>query len=601
MANTTLDLVSLDFEAVKSSFKTFLRTQDLFKDYDFEGSDLNVLLDLLAINTQKNGFYLNMALSEAFIDSAQLRTSILSHAKELNYVPRSARSARANVAVTFTANGASAPYVIQKGQSFAAAIKSSNYTFTIPETLTVASANTTFTFTTDIFEGTFVKDTYIYDTLAVTKSFKITNQTVDLDSLIVNVYENGAVIADIYTRTTSLLDLDGSSKIFFVQTNAADGRYEVIFGDGVLGRAPVNGAVIVLDYRLSSGKPPNGASVFSINFDPTQPSGSVSELSGPVTILVNQAAQGGDTIEDIETTRFYAPRYFQTQERAVVPSDYSTLLLVRFPEIAAINVYGGENLTPPQFGKVVIAVDIANVTGLPLSKIDEYTSFLRPRMMLTEFPIFVAPEFTYLNIKTKVRYNINVTSETNSRIETLVRAALSDYNTDTLSNFNVRFLLSRVTRIIDDADPSIISNETEVELYKKVVPVNGTSQDIVMQFSQQLIDDLPPLDRSHNQNSEKVLRSTAFTFNGDLVTLEDDNNGLVRIVKLENNAYNTVIYVGRIDYNTGLVQLSDFKPDSFEGEALSVFVRPRSNDIKASLNTIMAIDHVDTTIVAERG
>jgi len=594
-ANTALELVNLDFDANKTSLITFLRSQPVFKDYDFEGSELNVLIDLLTYNTLKNAFYLNMALSEGFIDSAQLRPSVLSHAKELNYLPRSARSSKANVTVSFQATGERQPYVIQKGSSFTAQVKTKSFIFSIPETLTCASANTSFSFTTDIYEGAYVKESYVFDTTTkLPLRFKITNQNVDTDSIVVNVFEDD-IIGVIFKRTISLLDLDGSSKVYFIQTSAVDGLYEIMFGDNVVGYRPKNGSLIVIDYRITEGSKSNGSGRFAINFDPTSP---FIELTSAVSVVTNQSALGGDEQEDIETTRFYAPRWFQTQERAIVPTDYSVLMKTEFPEIHAINVYGGEQLNPPEFGKVVVVLSISNVIGLPQSKEQQYFDFLKARCPLTIFPVFILPQFTFIKISTLVRYNVNITSESASRISTIVLGAISDYNTLNLNDFNATFRLSKFVADIDNSDPSIVSNVTTATVYKKTNPIPNIPQNMIIDFEMALVNDLPALATVHPVASEKTLTSSNFTFKGQLMTLEDDGLGNVRIVQAQTGSYNTVATVGQINYDTGMILLTNFNPDSFEGDNLTFFVRARDEDIACTLSTILGIEpnNVDINI-----
>jgi len=325
MANNTnlsasLNLTQLDFFGLKNSFKNYLRGQAQFKDYDFDGSAFNVLIEELAYNTYKNAFMSNMLMSEGFIDSAQLRTSLFSHSKELNYLPRSKRSARATVAVTFEASGVSQPYTIPKGAQFSTLIKSESYTFTMPETLSVASANTTFAFTTDIFEGVFVSDSFVF-LGSPNQRFKLTNKNVDTSSVAVTVYEDGSQIGNIFKVATTLLDLTEFSKVFFLQTSET-GNYEIYFGDDVLGRKPKLNSTVVVEYRVSSGTKGNGARVFSVDFDPT----SSNELLATPKITTIEASKSAAEEEDNESIRYYAPRAFQVQERAVTTTDYEIAL-----------------------------------------------------------------------------------------------------------------------------------------------------------------------------------------------------------------------------------------------------------------------------------
>ena len=596
-ANSSLELINLDFDSQKTSLITFLRAQERFKDYDFDGSNINVLIDLLTYNTFKNAFYTNMALCEGFLDSAQLRPSILSHAKELNYFPRSARSAKATVRVEFTATGDHGPYIVQKGQSFTCQVKNKSFIFSIPENILLASANTSFSFETDVYEGPYVKESFIFDTTSGQPlRYKLTNQNIDTDSIVVNVFEDGNVVGNIYKRTLSLLDLNNFSKVYFIQTSAVDGNYEIMFGDNIVGYQPKNGSLVVVDYRVTDGSAANGGGRFAINFDPTSP---FSELTSDMEVTTLAAAMGGDEIESAETTRFYAPRWFQTQERAIVATDYVVLMKTEFPEIHAINVYGGEELTPPQFGKVMVALDIANVQGLPQSKLTQYYDFLKARCPLTVIPIFVSPIYSFIKIITTVKYNINVTSESIDRMKTIVLNAISEFNKTYLDDFDTTFRFSKFQRAIDDADPSIVSNLTKIELYKELLPAITIVQTVSINFGVPLLNDLPALPLSHALNEEKVLYSSPFTIDTQQqCILEDDGAGIVRIVANESDNLNFVKNAGTIDYDTGMVLLTDFKIDAYDGPTLCIYVRPRFNDISCTLNTILGIktDKVDITI-----
>jgi hypothetical protein len=551
----------------------------------------------MSYNTFKNAFFLNMALSEGFLDSAQLLNSVRSHAKELNYLPRSATSPMAMVTVNFDATGVNEPYIIQKGSGFSTVVKNGSFIYSIPNTLTATKLGSgSYSFSTNIYEGVYVKDSYIFqsDEVDPQPKFAISNPNVDVSSLVVQVYEDGSVLGDSYKLTTSLLDINGLSKVFYIQPSAITGNYEVLFGDGILGLQPKNGASIVLDYRITNGPKGDGASLFSINFDPT---GSFNESSN-VEVITNTNATGGALVEDIETTRFYAPRYFQTQERAVVNTDYEILLKQKFPEINAVTAYGGETLTPPQFGKVVLSVDLKNIEGLPFSRQTAYFKFLKDRCSLTVVPIFIPSEQTYIAVVTTVRYNINVTNESPDRISTLVQAAISAYNSKYLNDFNSTFRYSIFTTAIDASDASVISNLTKISLYKRLNPTLQIAQNLQLNFSQALVNDFGVTTSTHPINVENTLSSSSFMYMGAPSNLEDDGAGTVRIITVRGSTNVTVATIGTIDYDTGIINLNNFMIDSYEGDALLVFVQPRDKDVNTSQNVILSIDpvQVKTTI-----
>lgn len=592
----SINLVDFDFNSLKSDLIEFLKSQPLYKDYDFSGSNLNVLMDLLAYNTQKHAFLSNMLFSEAHIDSAQLNSSVISRAKNLNYVPRSARSSQARITCTFEASAENQPYVIQKGQSFSTLVKNDQYVFSLPNSIIVSSANNTFTFETDIYEGIYVKDTYIFKTTERVPypSFKITNKNIDTTSLTVAVYEDNSTVPVSYNLATSLLGLNENSKVYFLQVGS-NGFYEIMFGDGVLGYKPKENSSILLDYRISSLNKPNGASNFVINFDPT---GNESELTNTPTTTTVTNAFGGDVPEDIESIRYYAPRYFQTQERAIIPSDYEVMLKTRFPEIEAISAYGGEEADPPQFGKVIITPYLPGFSTIPDSKKQKYYDFIKPRCPM--IPVFADPQFSYIAIDTLVRYNINLTSATADRIKSLVVNTIETYNNNILNDFNVILRLSNLISQIDSTDQSIISNQTTIKLYKKLYPLVGSVVNLVIPFDIELISNFSSTQSTHNLNIQKTLTSTRFMYKGSLSQFEDDGNGNVRIVQFQGDVVTSVSDIGTIDYKTGLIVISNMVFDSYENNVLKIYVTPKDDDVYCKKNTIMTIEssEINTTIEA---
>ena len=612
MANSSINLVDLDFDTLKGSFIDYLKSQDQFKDYNFDSSNMNVLLDLLSYNTFKNAFYLNMAFAESFIDSAQLKESLFSHAKELNYVPRSARSSSANVTVSFTASGESQPYVIRKGQTFSTVIKQESYTFSAPEDVILTSPNSRFHATFDIYEGIYTTDSYVMDYNQTRQFFPITNENADTESITVLVYEDNSSIPKKYIRAISLLDLTETSEVYFLQASSR-GTYEITFGDGVIGKRPKNGSTIVLDYRVTVGADANGARSFSANFDPTN-SG---ELTSPVTVTVNKFStntQGaysvnGAAAETNESIRYYAPRHFQTQERAVTASDYEIILKTQFPEIGAVSVYGGEEEDPPRYGKVFVAVDIKNVEGLPDIKKTEYYNFIKSRSPLSIDPIFTEPEHSYVSVKGIVSYNINKTTRKPKNMKAACVLAITEFSDTYLNDFKSTLRYSKLVKQIDDVDPSIVGNQIDLRVYKKLTPKLGVSQDIDLKFKIPLeqtyyvLDTVSSAKKTHDIAETHIVSSSVFTFKGEKCEIEDNGNGKLRIVQSEGNNHKIVKNIGTVNYNTGRIKLNNFNIDSYDGTFFKIYVKPRQKDIKGNQNYILSIESdeidIDVKVVRE--
>jgi hypothetical protein len=597
-----LDVVELDYANLKASLKNFLKGQSQFKDYDYDGPNMATLLRLLAYNTYINAFYTNMALSEAHLDSAQLRSSILSHAKTLNYLPRSRRSSQATVSVTFEATGASQPYTIPKGSTFSAVVKNTSYTFSTPESIIISSANTTFNFTTDIYEGFFVQDSYILEG-SDGETFRITNQNVDTSSLTVTVFEDGDSVGDVYVFRNTLLDLNEESKVFFLQTNE-NGFYEVVFGDNIIGRRPRVGSAITLDYRLAVGPDSDGAKAFGIDFDPT----GTDELSSSPIVTTVSVSKNGSIEESDESIRYFAPRAFQVQERTVINSDYSVALRSAYPEINVVYAYGGEEADPPQMGKVFIAVDLTDIEGLPDSKVREYGNFLRRRSPFGIDPIFIEPDYLYLDIETLVRYNVNITTNSTERIATVVQNALVSYRDTFLDDFAVTARKSEITRTIDFADVSIVSNISDIRMYKRLQNiVYGVPSNYVIEFDIPIRDTLPKLEgSSHLPNREHAIGSDPFYVNGIEVKLEDTGTdtaggtGIIRLVQRTNGLDVEVARVGTIDYSTGAIKLTNLNIQSFEGSFINIYAYPKDADITAAKNTILTIEPSNIDVSVEQ-
>ncbi len=589
-ANSSIILSNLDFDTNKNTLKAYLRSQDKFNDYDFEGSNMSVLLDILSYNTYHNSFYLNMIGNEMFMDSAQLRDSVVSHAKELNYTPRSFKSAQADVTITARSSDpgdfSKRSIVIPKGSTFTSQFLNRNYSFSVAENIVISRdsdpVNDIITFTGEnitLYEGYYLTDTYTYS-YTDSPRLLISNRNVDTSSITISVIEDGTTTL-VYNRSNSLFDINSSSQVFFVQGAENDG-YEIIFGDGVNGRRPKNNSVVVIEYRISNGELPNGCSQFRAD----------SNFSGISNIIVttNSVAAGGSVSETIESIKYNAPRHFAAQERAITTEDYETLLKINFPEVNAATAYGGEDLNPPQFGKVFIAVDLRDLDGLPDIKKNEYYRFLKPRSPVSIDPVFVSPEYTYITVASKIKYNLSLTKLADNDLKTIVSSAILQYAADNLNNFNRVFRYSKLVQAIDNSQTAIISNETDIQIMKRFNPKIG-------QFDTFDIDFKIPLGVKYSSDSSFSIRSTQFTYNGLRAIAKDDGTGNLYVVSVDNGS--TIQRVGTIDYDAGLLQFSNVKIDGFVGNAIKFYAYPRDKDISTVNNVILNIIEDELSILVE--
>lgn len=586
-ANSSVILSNIDFDTLKNTLKAYLSSQDRFKDYDFSGSNMSVLLDILSYNTFHNGFYLNMVGNEMFLDTAQLRDSVVSHAKELNYTPRSFKSAEANVDIVITStNIARRSITVPKGTTFTSRFGTKNYTFSTGENIIISdfvlNSNDTITFTGSnipLYEGFYVTDSFALSSGSAQRLI-LSNKNVDISSIAVTVIEDIGATTIPYARATSLFDLNGTSKVFFIQGAEGD-SYEIVFGDGVTGRKPKDNSTCIVEYRLSNGELPNGCNAFIPD----------SVIDGEVNIVVatNEAASSGAVSESIESIKYNAPRHFTTQERAITTEDYENLLKANFPEINTVTAFGGESMDPPQFGKVFVAVDLNEIDGLPDIKKDQYFRFLKPRSPVSIDPVFVDPIYTYIGITSNVKYNVNVTRLTVDDIKTIVSSAILSYAKQNLNNFNRVMWYSKVVNAIDSSQVSIVSNETYVRIIKVIVPILGQAANFDIAFG-------VPLDTSQSiSTGGYTIASSSFIYKGQRATLSDDGLGTVRVVSISGSVIDPV---GTVDYTTGLLQLSNIAFDSFSGAGVKIYAIPRAKDISTINNVILNIieEDIDLTI-----
>ena len=621
-ANSSIVLTQLDFDSYKDSLKTFLRSQDRFKDYDFDGSNLSVLLDVLSYNTYQNAFYLNMVSNEMFLDSAKLRDSVISHAKELNYLPRSFRSSSAVIQLVITSTETTKrSIVIPKGTSFTSRVDDFTYNFSTTENYVITNRTplgSSLVYESEpirVYEGSYLSDTYTvnYSNPLV---YKISNKRVDLESVLVTVFEDNGTTVQTYKRATSLFGHDGNSKVFFLQPGIGD-AYEVVFGDGVVGRKPKNNSACIIEYRTCSGELPNGAFKF-IN---------TASIDGETNVVIETitAAADGAVAEDLNSIKYNAPRAFTTQERAVTSEDYENLLKANFPEINAVVAYGGEDATPPQYGRIFLSIDLDEVDGLPKIKEAEYKRFLRSRSSVAIEPIFVSPDYTYLYIKTNIKYNINLTGLNPEDIRTLVIDSILNHASINLNNFGRTLRYSRFIRDVDAAENSIISNETKIELVKYLTPVLSTTvtgsatttsgslvslatsgvvssgQNVTIDFKNPLQNDIPGKGSEYLTGDIHVVSSSTFTYNGlSNCRLEDDGDGAMRIVNTSGTNNRTILSVGTVDYDTGIIQIKNFNITNYTGTSLKIYAKPRTLDIISSQNVILNILENDVDVAIEQ-
>ena len=589
-----LNISELDFESIKTQFKNYLKSQTQFKDYNFEGSNMSVFLDVLAYNTYQNNFYTNMAVNEMFLDSAVLKNSVMSHAKELNYLPRSRRSARALVTITIVdATIGGQTVTIPAYSDFTTTYQGASYNFVNDKTY-VARKTGVGTFVAEnveIYEGqmlsSFEREGYFIGDDGILRVI-LTNENADTDSIEVFVDAEATEDANQFIRKDDLFGVGPTDKVFYVEPYY-DGRYTVYFGNNVFGLQPQAFEDIRVRYRITSGVESNGA--FSFELGAQLPTSTITVET------ISKAAGGGDR-ETLENIRYFAPKSLQIQERAITTSDYEILLKQNFPEIDSVAAYGGETLEPPQFGRVAISVYLGEGReGLSSVLSSAYIKFLKEKSPLGIEPVFIPSEFIYGCVQANVYFNPKVTKKSAGQIETEVRTAISAYNTTYLDNFDTTLRLSKLSSNIDASNISILSNEISVCPYVVYSPALNISSSPSFKFYSKLVKPYPFKDSNGFKDYKPSVTSGTFGFNSVSSYLQDDGLGNMQIVTAD--AANPQIVkpiAGTVNYETGEINLVDFKVTGFAGSGINIMVTTANDDISAPAGRIFLILDTDVTV-----
>lgn len=579
-ANSYLQVTELDFEDIRSNLKSYLSTQSQFQDYDFEGSNMAVLLDILAYNTHYNGYYVNMLANEMFLDTAQQRDSVVSHAKLVGYVPVSAIGATANVNVTFggVANSV-AQFTIPKNSKFTTTIDDIQYTYVTPIAYKVTNTSNTFSRAITIKEGLPLTHRFTVNNANPVR-YVLPNDNVDFTSISVSVQES---ISDTtvteFTIATNISQVFSTSPVYFIE-EAYDGKYEIIFGSGSLGRSLKNGNIVIVDYLVSNGEVTNGASTFTVD-----------DLSGvtvaytSATVSTNTNAIGGRPPETIESIKFNAPRKFQTQNRAVIDNDYQRILLSENPDLQSVIAFGGEKADPPVFGKVYVAVKPFGEQFATTTRKQQLKESIVDRTPLSIDPVFIDGDYTYIIPTISTFYNRAQTTASTSEIEQAVRDTITAFSTNNLERFGNRLRYSRFVRALDNLQiGSILNNDASLKLEKRFVPNVNIAEKVDLKYN--------------NPIRKSTLDSTSFVFNGFTSFLDDDGLGNVRIYRFDENRQKLVLKAtaGTINYTTGRIQVENFNPTDYTGIEMQVKITPDRLDVIPVREQILLMNANDAII-----
>ena len=597
-----LNVTEFDFDDVKDNLKVFLKNQSEFKDYDFEGSGMSILLDILAYNTHYLGFNANMLANEMFLDSASLRSSVVSHAKTLGYEVTSARAPIATVNVALSTTDASK--TMPAGTAFSTTVDDVSFQFVTIADVTASGAGGVVTFNNaKIYEGTYITSKYLVDTSDAAQRFLLPDSRSDTSTLKVQV-QNSASDSTVttYTKVTDISQISSTSSVYYLQ-EVENGRHEIYFGDGNVSKSLSDGNIVILQYVVTNKTASNGASTF------TAPS-TIDGVSS-ITVTTVSNAGGGAEPESLASIKLQAPLDYASQGRAVTTDDYVVYTKKLFANTQAVSVWGGEDggfdpatgvTSVPEYGKVFIS--IRNTTGQNLTD-TEKTQLVNDfaKFKVTSItPVIVNPETTFIILGITFQYDSNVTTKTQSDLETLINTTLSNYNSDNLQDFNRPFRHSQLTGLIADTDNSILSNVTTVTLAKFVTPVTSTATAYTLSFDNAFFH---PHD-GHNSAAGGIVASTGFFIDGNTTReyfFDDDGNGNLRIYYLVAGVrtyFNSL--AGTVDYDNGTIKINSVKitgvsdVDEATSTRFRLTVLPNSNDIVPVRNQLLELDLTNTTI-----
>ena len=590
-------VANLDFNEIKTTLKEYLRAQSDFTDYDFEGSTLSILLDTLAYNTYYTAFNTNLVVNELFIDSATLRDNVVAIAKQLGYRPKSATSPTAYVSFTVTYSNPTTDteLLLKKGTGFTATYENRLFNYVVLEDVKAQVANGVATFSdVAINEGTQLTNTFTVNSASKSQRFVLDNQNIDTNTISVRVYPTGGSFNEPYLVADNILGVDATSKVFFLD-EIEDERYEILMGDGVLGKKLENNARIEVSYLVTSGPESNGVRTFTFSGVLENPDG-VSPSSFTIALNSIVAAAGGEEIESTKKIKNTAPKAYGTQDRAVTAQDYEAIVRKVYPATSDIIIFGGEDQDPPQYGKVFIVLkptDASYLTSLTKNKI---VADLKKYVVASVEPQIVDPSILYVEMMSKIYYNSLITDQTPTQIRDKVIGGVQSYiDTSDTEKFNGKFRYSKFVGVIDDSDHSINSNLTSLTMRKDFYPSLNSTFYYEVCFQNAFDEDC----------DDPVLSSTGFrvTEYPNFDVYVEDRNGKIILYSLDTVTGDKVVLdndIGDIDYVRGELKMYNLTiiKGSFFDNRISVRVKPLSNDIKAMREVYLDVDVANSSFTA---
>lgn len=581
---------NLDFQQIKTALKEYLRSQSDFTSYDFEGSAMSVLLDVLAYNTYYSAFNANMVVNEMFLDSATLRDNVIALAKQLGYRPKSKVAPEARVTFTATYPGAAPEVaVLQKGTGFTTVFNDTLYSYVCIEDQTAPVENGVAYFDSiPIYEGTLITSKYTVNT-STKQRFIIQNSGVDISTVRVRVFDSiQSTYYETYDYAENILNVDSQSRAFFMD-EIEDERYELFFGDGVLGKALENGNSIEITYLITNGPETNGAKGFTFNAviaDKFSNVGYVYNITTNPAATV--AANGGADIETISSIKYNAPKYFGTQDRAVTANDYGAIIRKIYPAISDIIIFGGEDNDPPEYGKVKIVIKPEQASSLSTTTKKDIVDKLGKYMVASVIPEIVDPSILYIEATSNIFYSTAVTTQRPEEIRNKVISNINTYlSQSNVEKFNGKFRFSKFVSTIDGSDRSINSNRTTIMMRKDFYPQINSSSYYEVCFQNEFYEDC----------DGPTLMSTGFKVSEfpSYTVYFEDRDGVIALYRLDSLTSEKITLndsIGEVNYAKGEVMLYDLTiiKGTYNDNKIEIRVRPKSNDINASRELYLDVD-----------
>ena len=587
---TKLNIADLDFDTIKGNLKDYFGSQSEFTDHNFDGSAISVLLDVLAYNTYYNSYYLNMLASESFLDSAQLRDSVVAKASMLGYTPRSARGSQAYVNLNITASDNPASITVDKDTQFISTVNGTSYTFATANSTVITPVGGNYV-ANDVLlrQGVPLTFKYTVDTANTEQRFLLPNANTDIDTLVVSVQESVTdTNTSVYAKATDITTVNATSNVYFINEHT-EGQYRVQFGDGVLGRKPITGNIVFLNSLVTEGTDTNGANTFT----------AASTVGGysTVSVVTANSAIGGLDKETIESIKFNAPKNYEAQNRAVTTDDYKKLVEDNVAGLETVAVWGGQDNDTPKFGAVYVSAKPAGADALSTSQKTLIKAALSDYNIVAISPEVVDPDLISLIFSLTVKYDSRKTTKASGVIAASVIDTIQSYKTNNLNKFGSIFRYSVLSKQVDVTDTSILGNLLTLTAKKGLTPSTTANNSYTISFNNAIYNPSTTYEGAVSSSTFSYTDAAGTTYSTSYL---DDLNGVMRVyyysgdekVIIANN-------VGTVTYSNGHVTLTSFKPDSYSGSTLDFTITPSTNDLIPVRNQLFTIANTDITVTMQ--